>query len=90
QQWAAERGLVDGNSASLLRTADGRRWVARTAGAHQVVLEGRLPDPTDRPLGCSFAARCMYVQPKCLAEHPPLTDDGDGHLYRCWFPLGTK
>ncbi|MEK7292875.1 MAG: ABC transporter ATP-binding protein [Actinomycetota bacterium] len=60
------------------------------SGKRLQVIEGRLPDPTDRPLGCSFAARCMYVQPKCLAEHPPLTDDGDGHLYRCWFPLGTK
>ena len=54
------------------------------------VIEGRLPDPTDRPAGCGFAARCMYVQPKCLAEHPPLISDGDDHLYRCWFPLEKK
>ena len=54
------------------------------------VIEGRLPDPTDRPAGCGFAARCMYVQPKCLAEHPPLINDGDDHLYRCWFPLEKK
>lgn len=60
------------------------------SGKRLQVIEGRLPDPTDRPIGCSFAARCMYVQPKCLAEHPPLIHDGDGHLYRCWFPLGKK
>lgn len=60
------------------------------SGKRLQVIEGRLPDPTDRPVGCGFAARCMYVQPKCLAEHPPLIDDGDGHLYRCWFPLEKK
>ncbi len=60
------------------------------SGKRLQVIEGRLPDPTDRPVGCSFAARCMYVQPKCLAEHPPLISDGDDHLYRCWFPLEKK
>lgn len=60
------------------------------SGKRLQVIEGRLPDPTDRPAGCGFAARCNYVQPKCLAEHPPLVDDGDGHLYRCWFPLEKK
>ncbi len=60
------------------------------SGKRLQVIEGRLPDPTDRPVGCSFAARCIYVQPKCHAEHPPLIHDGDGHLYRCWFPLGKK
>jgi hypothetical protein len=28
------------------------------------------------------------VQAKCTAEHPPLVDAGNGHLYRCWYPLG--
>jgi oligopeptide/dipeptide ABC transporter ATP-binding protein len=53
------------------------------------VIEGRLPDPTDRPPGCGFAARCSYAQDKCRTDHPPLEDSGNGHLYRCWFPLGS-
>jgi len=57
-------------------------------GTRLPVIEGRLPNPTDRPAGCGFAARCSYVQAKCTAEHPPLVDAGDGHLYRCWYPLG--
>ncbi len=57
-------------------------------GTRLPVIEGRLPDPTDRPAGCGFAARCSYVQAKCTAEHPPLVDAGNGHLYRCWYPLG--
>jgi oligopeptide/dipeptide ABC transporter ATP-binding protein len=57
-------------------------------GTRLPVIEGRLPNPTDRPAGCGFAARCSYVQAKCTAENPPLVDAGDGHLYRCWYPLG--
>jgi oligopeptide/dipeptide ABC transporter ATP-binding protein len=58
------------------------------SGHRLPVIEGRLPDPTDRPAGCGFASRCSYVQAKCTAEHPPLVDAGNGHLYRCWYPLG--
>ena len=42
------------------------------------------------PTGCKFAARCAYVQDRCLEEEPPLLDGNDpGHQYRCWFPVGT-
>ncbi len=58
------------------------------SGQRLPVIEGRLPDPTDRPIGCGFASRCSYVQAKCTTEHPPLVDAGNGHLFRCWFPLG--
>lgn len=58
------------------------------SGARMRVIEGRLPDPIDRPQGCGFASRCTYVQEKCRNEHPPLVDAGNGHLYRCWYPLG--
>ncbi|MDA0193291.1 MAG: ABC transporter ATP-binding protein, partial [Actinobacteria bacterium] len=54
------------------------------SGERLQVIEGRLPDPTQLPAGCGFAARCTYVQAKCTAEHPPLVDAGNGHLYRCW------
>jgi oligopeptide/dipeptide ABC transporter ATP-binding protein len=60
------------------------------AGSRLPVIEGRLPDPTDRPPGCGFAARCSYAQDKCFTEHPELEVAKDGHLYRCWFPLGDS
>lgn len=63
--------------------------ITMQSGARLLVIEGRLPDPTHLPSGCGFAARCSYVQAKCTAEHPPLVDAGNGHLYRCWFPLGN-
>ena len=53
------------------------------------VIEGRLPNPTDRPAGCGFAGRCSYVQDKCRQDRPELEDAGNGHLYRCWYPLGS-
>jgi oligopeptide/dipeptide ABC transporter ATP-binding protein len=58
------------------------------SGARLKVIEGRLPNPVDRPKGCGFVTRCTYAQQKCHDEHPPLIDSGNGHLYRCWYPLG--
>ncbi|CAN5554355.1 ABC transporter ATP-binding protein [soil metagenome] len=51
-------------------------------------IGGRPPDLMNPPSGCRFAPRCAYAQDRCTAEEPPLIDDGDGHLYRCWFPVG--
>ena len=54
------------------------------------VIGGRPPDLIDPPAGCRFAARCPYVQPRCLEEQPPLQEaDTPGHLFRCWYPVGT-
>ena len=57
-------------------------------GSRLPVIEGRLPDPTKNEPGCAFASRCQYVTDKCRAEKPPLTDGGNNHFYRCWFPIG--
>ena len=58
------------------------------SGSRLQVIEGRLPNPVDRPKGCGFVTRCTPAQQKCHDEHPPLVDAGNGHMYRCWFPLG--
>lgn len=58
------------------------------AGKRLLAIAGRLPDPTDRGSGCSFAPRCRYSQAKCLEESPTLKTDPDGHLCRCLFPIG--
>jgi oligopeptide/dipeptide ABC transporter ATP-binding protein len=59
-------------------------------GTRLPVIEGRLPDPTKNEPGCPFANRCPYVSDKCRAEKPPLKDFGNGHMYRCWFPIGGE
>jgi oligopeptide/dipeptide ABC transporter ATP-binding protein len=53
-------------------------------------IPGRPPDLVNPPKGCNFAPRCRYAQPRCLEEEPPLVEaETPGHVYRCWFPVGT-
>jgi oligopeptide/dipeptide ABC transporter ATP-binding protein len=51
-------------------------------------ISGRPPDLLHPPPGCRFAARCPYAQEKCHAVEPELVDDGTGHRFRCWYPVG--
>jgi peptide/nickel transport system ATP-binding protein len=54
------------------------------------IIAGRPPDLINPPPGCRFAPRCKYAQERCTQEDPPLIEsDAPGHLYRCWFPVGT-
>ena len=57
------------------------------SGTRLPVIDGRLPDPTIPLVGCGFAPRCKYATDKCRTEHPDLVDAGNGHMYRCFFPL---
>ncbi|MCD8087375.1 MAG: ABC transporter ATP-binding protein [Oscillospiraceae bacterium] len=47
-------------------------------------IPGLMPDPTDLPEGCAFAARCPYTQEKCLRCHPTLSEVAPGHSVRCF------
>jgi peptide/nickel transport system ATP-binding protein len=54
-------------------------------------ISGRPPDLVSPPVGCKFAARCGFAQPKCIAEEPPLSDETTpGHAFRCFYPVGTQ
>ena len=45
EQWAPQTVLVDGAPATgLARSPDGTLWLPLTAGKHQLILEGALPD----------------------------------------------
>ena len=46
-------------------------------------IDGRVPDMTQPPAGCRFAARCPFVEPACRAEVPALLEVAPGHLSRC-------
>jgi peptide/nickel transport system ATP-binding protein len=52
-------------------------------------IPGRPPDLSALAAGCKFAPRCPYAQPRCSAEEPPLRSAGPGHLFRCWYPVGS-
>ena len=54
------------------------------------IIGGRPPDLINPPSGCRFSPRCPYAQPKCHTEQPPLIEaETPGHVFRCWFPVGT-
>ncbi len=52
-------------------------------------IGGRPPDLVSPPIGCKFAPRCPYVSERCRDEEPPLVEADAGHLYRCWYPVGS-
>jgi peptide/nickel transport system ATP-binding protein len=52
-------------------------------------IPGQPPDLTDPPPGCKFAPRCRYAREQCIESEPYLTDAGDSHFFRCFFPVGA-
>ena len=51
-------------------------------------IRGTVPNLRAMPAGCRFAPRCDCADGRCMAEKPPLTDIGGGHLCRCFRPFG--
>jgi peptide/nickel transport system ATP-binding protein len=51
-------------------------------------IPGQPPDLSNPPPFCRFAPRCRHVRPDCREEDPPLSDDGYGHWYACFHPVG--
>ena len=51
-------------------------------------IGGRPPDLVAPPPGCRFAPRCAYATSRCVSQAPPLQGGENGHLFRCWHPLG--
>jgi peptide/nickel transport system ATP-binding protein len=48
-------------------------------------IEGAVPDPYNRPLGCPFHPRCAdRVEGQCDVEHPQMIHLKDGRQVRCW------
>jgi oligopeptide/dipeptide ABC transporter ATP-binding protein len=62
----------------------------RKIGDRLPAIGGTPPDPTLERTSCGFADRCKFATDKCRTEHPDLVDAGNGHMYRCFFPLGGK
>ncbi len=68
------------------------RSIPRLAEASHTRLRaipGRPPDLATELKGCRFAPRCPYAQDHCRKEEPPLRAAGQGHLFRCWYPVGS-
>ena len=49
-------------------------------------IPGAPPSLTDLPVGCRFAARCLWATDQCRTAYPGL--DGEGaHTYACFHPV---
>ncbi|MBI2772338.1 MAG: ABC transporter ATP-binding protein [Burkholderiales bacterium] len=46
-------------------------------------IEGQVPNPLQRPPGCSFADRCPFAIAQCRAVDPPLRGVGVSHQSAC-------
>jgi len=51
-------------------------------------IEGMVPDLLHLPSGCRFADRCQYVEEKCKANRPQLSNS-ETHQVACFNPIGT-
>ena len=50
-------------------------------------INGMMPDPYEKIVGCAFAERCPHATDACREGKVELVDQGDGHLVRCLKPL---
>ncbi|MEA2774955.1 MAG: peptide/nickel transport system ATP-binding protein, partial [Acetobacteraceae bacterium] len=48
-----------------------------------VAIPGNLPEPSRRPPGCRFSARCIHAIPACGEAIPPLDPVGQSHTAAC-------
>jgi peptide/nickel transport system ATP-binding protein len=51
--------------------------------AHLATIEGMVPNMTNPPAVCRFAARCPFVADICTRQSPPLATVSPGHTSRC-------
>ena len=52
-------------------------------GTRLEAIPGAPPDLGEAPVSCSFAPRCKYAEPQCVAAPPALREMTASHLVRC-------
>jgi peptide/nickel transport system ATP-binding protein len=55
----------------------------------RILIRGDVPDPSDRPTGCSFHPRCPIATERCTVEKPALVELGPGRSVACHYPRNT-
>lgn len=60
-----------------------------TLNRKQIVLQGDVPSPIQRPTGCHFHTRCPYAQDRCRVEEPLIREVTKEHTVACHFPINA-
>jgi oligopeptide/dipeptide ABC transporter ATP-binding protein len=53
----------------------------------RIILKGEVPNPANKPSGCSFQTRCPRASELCRSVDPPLRSIGTEHQIACHHPL---
>ena len=70
-------------TAGLMRSVP-RLDAALQTGRRLAAIPGNVPDPRQRPAGCTFHPRCGHARPDpCLRARPALEWAAPGHRVRC-------
>ncbi len=48
------------------------------------VIEGQMPNPTQKFSGCKFQPRCQQCIDRCATAVPPVVELENGHKVKCW------
>ena len=59
---------------------------ALAAGTKLFSIPGAPPSLTNLPVGCRFAARCLWATDECRAGYPDLNGD-ENHTFSCFHPV---
>ena len=59
---------------------------ALAAGTKLFSIPGAPPSLTNLPVGCRFAARCLWATDECRAGYPDLSGD-ETHTFSCYHPV---
>ena len=54
-----------------------------TRGKKLTAIPGTPPNLKKPPQGCRFAERCKYATPQCRVNSLPMSEFGEGRMYRC-------
>ena len=89
----AHQDAVRRHEDALHRGADAQHPArSRTpATPGSTAIPGRPPDLVNPPPGCRFAPRCA-VRPRQVpraSSHRSSAAEAPGHLYACWYPVGS-
>jgi peptide/nickel transport system ATP-binding protein len=61
---------------------------AASRGSRLAAISGQMPTAPAPEVGCVFAPRCPFHEPRCSEAPQPLTIGPDAHQVRCWKATG--